>query len=100
MHHACRLLILVRESKGMTDRKSTRLNSSHQIISYAVFCLKKKKKLVKRTNGTWSPFFTNPMGVFVFVAFDTRIDLSPPALALPATLRQVTMATTSSTSTH
>src|SRR5258708_32043761 len=28
------------------DRKSTRLNSSHQIISYAVFCLKKKKKLI------------------------------------------------------
>src|SRR5258708_8989209 len=27
-----------------TDRKSTRLNSSHQIISYAVFCLKKKKR--------------------------------------------------------
>src|SRR5438552_4929188 len=26
------------------DRKSTRLNSSHQIISYAVFCLKKKKR--------------------------------------------------------
>src|SRR5256885_10328787 len=37
------------------DRKSTRLNSSHLVISYAVFCLKKKKKqthknhLVKRT---------------------------------------------------
>src|SRR5258708_9848541 len=29
---------------GVADRKSTRLNSSHQIISYAVFCLKKKKK--------------------------------------------------------
>src|SRR5258708_30539776 len=29
-----------------TDRKSTRLNSSHQIISYAVFCLKKKKQLI------------------------------------------------------
>src|SRR5258708_14788540 len=29
------------------DRKSTRLNSSHQIISYAVFCLKKKKKKQK-----------------------------------------------------
>src|SRR5215216_817048 len=29
------------------DRKSTRLNSSHQIISYAVFCLKKKKKKYK-----------------------------------------------------
>src|SRR5207244_10055531 len=28
---------------GLGDRKSTRLNSSHQIISYAVFCLKKKK---------------------------------------------------------
>src|SRR5258708_24725702 len=30
------------------DRKSTRLNSSHQIISYAVFCLKKKKKCSTR----------------------------------------------------
>src|SRR5204862_8190053 len=29
---------------GMEDRKSTRLNSSHVEISYAVFCLKKKKK--------------------------------------------------------
>src|SRR5258708_18122022 len=29
---------------ALLDRKSTRLNSSHQIISYAVFCLKKKKK--------------------------------------------------------
>src|SRR5258708_20055781 len=28
---------------ALRDRKSTRLNSSHQIISYAVFCLKKKK---------------------------------------------------------
>src|SRR5258708_7192612 len=31
------------------DRKSTRLNSSHQIISYAVFCLKKKKKRISPT---------------------------------------------------
>src|SRR5947208_5638150 len=30
----------------LEDRKSTRLNSSHQIISYAVFCLKKKKKKI------------------------------------------------------
>src|SRR2546426_6686897 len=29
---------------GEQDRKSTRLNSSHLVISYAVFCLKKKKK--------------------------------------------------------
>src|SRR5438552_7500896 len=34
------------------DRKSTRLNSSHQIISYAVFCLKKKKKITKKKNKT------------------------------------------------
>src|SRR5688572_31019204 len=31
-----------------TDRKSTRLNSSHSQISYAVFCLKKKKKTKKK----------------------------------------------------
>src|SRR5258708_19766831 len=31
------------------DRKSTRLNSSHQIISYAVFCLKKKKTISSTT---------------------------------------------------
>src|SRR5438552_11458628 len=33
-----------RNDNGKVDRKSTRLNSSHQIISYAVFCLKKKTK--------------------------------------------------------
>src|SRR5947207_8695698 len=32
----------------LTDRKSTRLNSSHTVISYAVFCLKKKKQVVAR----------------------------------------------------
>src|SRR5258708_22205240 len=36
-----RPLVLVRNREN-GDRKSTRLNSSHQIISYAVFCLKKK----------------------------------------------------------
>src|SRR2546426_3645526 len=34
---------------GFLDRKSTRLNSSHLVISYAVFCLKKKKKGRKNT---------------------------------------------------
>src|SRR2546430_13188444 len=33
---------------GLEDRKSTRLNSSHSQISYAVFCLKKKKKNKRR----------------------------------------------------
>src|SRR5258707_10098640 len=36
-----------RRARGRTDRKSTRLNSSHANISYAVFCLKKKKKTQK-----------------------------------------------------
>src|SRR5436190_18401645 len=33
-----------RDNSSGRDRKSTRLNSSHTVISYAVFCLKKKKK--------------------------------------------------------
>src|SRR5258708_30827050 len=37
-----------RASLVARDRKSTRLNSSHQIISYAVFCLKKKKQKIHR----------------------------------------------------
>src|SRR5438034_2440037 len=37
------------EPEGPTDRKSTRLNSSHTVISYAVFCLKKKKKIKHKT---------------------------------------------------
>src|SRR5947207_12218782 len=32
------------QTRRLGDRKSTRLNSSHTVISYAVFCLKKKKK--------------------------------------------------------
>src|SRR5258708_27623927 len=36
------------DSLQVEDRKSTRLNSSHQIISYAVFCLKKKKRAADR----------------------------------------------------
>src|SRR2546430_11476906 len=40
-----RSLVLLRR----TDRKSTRLNSSHSQISYAVFCLKKTKKIIGRS---------------------------------------------------
>src|SRR5436190_6932387 len=40
-----------RPGLGGADRKSTRLNSSHTVISYAVFCLKKKKKREKTTAG-------------------------------------------------
>src|SRR5947208_1841535 len=45
-----------------SDRKSTRLNSSHQIISYAVFCLKKKKNIHQtKVQSTYSffSFFLN-----------------------------------------
>src|SRR5437762_11281211 len=40
----CCLHVGARHEKRGEDRKSTRLNSSHRCISYAVFCLKKKKK--------------------------------------------------------
>src|SRR5438874_7273175 len=44
VHVTCRVVT------SMEDRKSTRLNSSHVEISYAVFCLKKKKKKTKKLN--------------------------------------------------
>src|SRR3712207_7666939 len=45
-HVAARVLNQFRElTSSATDRKSTRLNSSHANISYAVFCLKKKKSI-------------------------------------------------------
>src|ERR1039457_6853513 len=47
----------------MTDRKSTRLNSSHLVISYAVFCLKKKKKNRKVT----SRHLTNSVTCFLCI---------------------------------
>src|SRR2546421_8093748 len=40
----CQAIFASPEKKSTQDRKSTRLNSSHDQISYAVFCLKKKKK--------------------------------------------------------
>src|SRR2546430_11247558 len=43
----------------LSDRKSARLNSSHSQISYAVFCLK-KKKLHQRQRGTRSVHFPTP----------------------------------------
>src|SRR5258708_30080722 len=45
-HQFCRSHLLSPRQQS-SDRKSTRLNSSHQIISYAVFCLKKKKKATR-----------------------------------------------------
>src|SRR2546430_7699918 len=57
---SCRKVVRVGGCKGgsippaasdlLEDRKSTRLNSSHSQISYAVFCLKKKRKNERRTH--------------------------------------------------
>src|SRR2546426_9043383 len=43
---------LEKRAVQLRDRKSTRLNSSHLVISYAVFCLKKKKKHQKNLDGS------------------------------------------------
>src|SRR5438132_4281720 len=45
---------LQRHRPARADRKSTRLNSSHTVISYAVFCLKKKKTTTARHHRTAS----------------------------------------------
>src|SRR2546427_8798465 len=48
-------LALAAEQIAHADRKSTRLNSSHSQISYAVFCLKKKKELHRRRRRAGHP---------------------------------------------
>src|SRR5438552_11892081 len=50
------------------DRKSTRLNSSHQIISYAVFCLKKQKVINNRDK-----VIANYRSVLIAVNYDATI---------------------------
>src|SRR2546426_4880018 len=45
------------------DRKSTRLNSSHLVISYAVFCLKKKKKQPTLPTSTLTTTYTTPTDI-------------------------------------
>src|SRR2546421_5678909 len=47
-----RFAVAAHSRSPRTDRKSTRLNSSHDQISYAVFCLKKKKKKQRLTSVT------------------------------------------------
>src|SRR2546422_6600363 len=54
---------------GRLDRKSTRLNSSHGYISYAVFCLKKKKSF----NINLGPIDTRPLAA----SPDRRLDCAP-----------------------
>src|SRR5438270_329108 len=51
------------------DRKSTRLNSSHSQISYAVFCLKKKKKIKKNQTNINKTIFSMILYVVAFLFF-------------------------------
>src|SRR6266511_5790018 len=54
----------VRARYARGDRKSTRLNSSHVKNSYAVFCLKQKKKVACKTRLSRTANTRNPLGVF------------------------------------
>src|SRR3712207_7981083 len=79
-----------RPLEAHADRKSTRLNSSHANISYAVFCLKKKKKPIEpdpEPDGIdQKPLLVQPDTVEVskvLVGRDT-----PPAARLPTRLHQ------------
>src|SRR5258708_8692446 len=53
------LMLTARDEHQDRDRKSTRLNSSHQIISYAVFCLKKKNTSTAAPPTPLPPFTTH-----------------------------------------
>src|SRR5437762_8303065 len=57
------LLLNSRKKQVPRDRKSTRLNSSHRCISYAVFCLKKKNKCAALSVVTLFDTFHDALGV-------------------------------------
>src|SRR5258707_11659699 len=60
------------------DRKSTRLNSSHANISYAVFCLKKKKLTSQNVILFAIMFLTIVSSLFSFSSADIRLNLFMP----------------------
>src|SRR5256885_5358408 len=74
------------------DRKSTRLNSSHLVISYAVFCLKKKKTFRPTSTRPTLPFFMLPaadsMQNIVFISRE-RLRIRPETYLLCRTLRSL-----------
>src|SRR2546422_7561065 len=77
---------------GLVDRKSTRLNSSHGYISYAVFCLKKKKGVGHHGAGpskprTASPSQSPPRSPPTKRGLGPRSRLLPPQPPLPAPRR-------------
>src|SRR5256885_8408192 len=71
------------------DRKSTRLNSSHLVTSYAVFCLKKKKQLIfKRSNTFPSDFLTSLRPLHHCSPLSARTAIRSPPPVRSALLRQ------------
>src|SRR2546421_7768676 len=54
---------------AIEDRKSTRLNSSHDQISYAVFCLKKKKITINQCNKANEPYDTDSLSINIVNEF-------------------------------
>src|SRR5256885_12375817 len=68
-----------RRHRAVGDRKSTRLNSSHLVISYAVFCLKKKKQTYHTPTYTPHPtIHTNP-------PYHSTLNPTTPIYSLPYT---------------
>src|SRR5256885_8611094 len=70
------------------DRKSTRLNSSHLVISYAVFCLKKKKKSLFTTPPQNSYYHTPEVNTSQSLSFSTMAK-SPRSSLLPSFIRNL-----------
>src|SRR5256885_3524054 len=56
-----RLNFQLQSTEKTADRKSTRLNSSHLVISYAVFCLKKKKTSTRTDDAYSCPRLASPL---------------------------------------
>src|ERR1022692_2993974 len=86
-HTSCHSVTLWQSVLAYSDRKSTRLNSSHLVISYAVFCLKKKKDAVsnaqlvnpKRVRHAWYGQYGDPLlTAEYFVFFFFLIKRRPP----------------------
>src|SRR2546430_8735986 len=71
------------------DRKSTRLNSSHSQISYAVFCLKKKKNNPTLTSPAHTQTFIFPSTICPSLHYSTILSSCPiPPIPPPSTLER------------
>src|SRR5256885_3790593 len=84
---------------GMRDRKSTRLNSSHLVISYAVFCLKKKKTnsvvMVTFVNASFPTFLFREahVGSLVYRAISRLADLALSCCGIQSSVPDYTSCT-------